>query len=481
MVRTRIAPSPTGMPHIGTIWQGLMNYSYAKNNNGKFIVRIEDTDLERKVAGADEELYKALDWVGIVEDESTRKGGPYSPYRQTERLPLYKEYAKQLVDEGKAYYCFCSEERLAKVREEQKRRGIPPMYDQHCRNLDTAEAKKRIENGEGHVIRLKIPKNETIIVNDLLRGEVKFDSNTVDDQVLLKSDGIPTYHLAVVVDDYLMKITHTVRGEEWLSNAPKHVLLYKYFGWESPQFVHTPTIRNEDGSKLSKRQGHAAVSWYRQEGYLPEALLNFLSLLGWSHPDEEEIFSLDEFIKIFDLEDLSVRGPVFDLKKLDWMNGKYIRSMDVETLSSKLRNYNSSLQNVDNDYLKQIVPLVQERMKKLKEFDNLTWFFFEEPELDVHLLLQGGKSREETALVLEAINNQLSVIGNQNWNADNIEKVCREFVDQQDSWKTGEFFMTLRSAVSGSKVSPPLFETMAVLGKETTLKRLEKAVKSLEG
>ncbi len=480
MIRTRIAPSPTGMPHIGIIWQALINYSYAKGRNGSFLVRIEDTDQERKSPSAEQAIYKALDWFDLLEDESTRKGGPYSAYRQSERLPLYKKHAEQLVAQGNAYYCFCSEERLAKVRESQKKRGIPPMYDQYCRSLDPTEVHKKLEKGEENVIRLKVPKNQTIVVNDLLRGDVEFDSNTVDDQVLIKSDGFPTYHLAVVVDDHLMKISHTVRGEEWLSSAPKHILLYKYLGWELPVLVHTPTIRNSDGSKLSKREGHAAVSWYCEQGYLPEALLNFLCLLGWSHPEEKEIFPLETFINLFDLKDLSVRGPVFDLTKLEWMNGKYIRNMSVEELIAKLKNYNSKLKEVDEEYLEQLVPLVQERMKTLKEFDELTLFFFGKPKIDLQLLVQENRTAEEVAQSLHSISNQLMAIDTENWIHSTLEKISRDFVAANDAWKTGQLFMTLRIAVTGSKVSPPLFETMEVLGKETCLNRLEKAAEAVE-
>ncbi len=283
-VRTRIAPSPTGFPHIGTIFQALFDYVYARQHQGQFIIRLEDTDQSRLVPEAEEAIYQALSWVGLTPDEGPIYGGEFGPYRQSERLDVYRTYAEKLIDQGQAYYCFCSPERLATVRQEQQKKGLPPMYDRHCRDLDPEIAKKRALS-ETYVIRLKVPPHETISFIDLARGEISFDSNTVDDQVLLKSDGFPTYHLAVVVDDHLMGITQIVRGEEWISSTPKHVLLYRYFNWEMPAIIHTPLLRNPDHSKLSKRHSHTAVTWYREQGYLPEAVVNFLSSRVWNHPD----------------------------------------------------------------------------------------------------------------------------------------------------------------------------------------------------
>src|SRR3989344_957995 len=329
-VKTRIAPSPTGFPHIGTIYQAMLDKAFAKRHKGTFLVRIEDTDRARFVQGAEEKLFEALDWLGLQEDEGVRKGGEYGPYRQSERLDIYKKYAQELVEKDHAYYCFCTKERLDEVRNEQQKQGKPPMYDKHCRNLSKEEVDERIKNGEPYVIRMKVPENKKITVKDLIRGDIKFDSNTIDDQVILRSDGFATYHLGVVVDDYLMKVTHAVRGPEWIPSFPKHKLLYDFFGWEMPIFVHTPLIINMDGSKLSKRQGHANVDWYKEQGFLPEALLNFIALLGWSHPNSRhrhfdgesnenkevspdvEIFSFEEFSKLFDLKDLSSVNPKFD-------------------------------------------------------------------------------------------------------------------------------------------------------------------------
>ncbi|MCL5676265.1 MAG: glutamate--tRNA ligase, partial [Patescibacteria group bacterium] len=271
-VRTRIAPSPTGYPHIGTIYQALFDYAYAKKFGGRFIVRIEDTDRNRLVEDAENKIFSGLDWFGLIENESARKGGKFAPYRQSQRLNIYKKYAEELVQKGNAYYCFCSKERLEEIRQLMQKAGKPPMYDKHCRNLPKEEIEANLKKKNPFVIRLKVPENKTIVVKDEIRGEISFDSNTIDDQVILKADGFPTYHLAVVVDDHLMEISHVVRGEEWLSSAPKHFLLYDFFGWEKPLFFHTPIIRNPDKSKFSKRQGHTNIDWYKEQGYLPEAI-----------------------------------------------------------------------------------------------------------------------------------------------------------------------------------------------------------------
>lgn len=377
MVRTRIAPSPTGFPHIGTIYQSLFDFAFARKNNGVFVTRIEDTDRTRFVTGAEEEIYKALDWFGLTENESPRQNGPYGPYRQSERLDLYKKFAQELIDSDKAYYCFCSKERLDEVRKKRQQEGKPVMYDRYCRNLQKDETIKRIENGETNVLRMKIPQDQTVTILDEIRGEIKFDSNTIDDQVLLKSDGFPTYHLAVVVDDHLMEITHVVRGEEWLTSTPKHFLLYDYFGWQKPLFFHTADLRNPDKSKLSKRHGHTNVNWYKENGFLPEALLNFLALLGWSHPEEKELFSLEEFTSLFDLKDIKPVGPIFDLIKLEWMNGVYIRErLSSEEIKKRITDFYSDDDEVtqyikDNQNIDFVIQLSRTRMKTLKEFKEL--------------------------------------------------------------------------------------------------------------
>ena len=473
MVRTRFAPSPTGFLHVGGAYQALLDFAFARKHKGKFVLRIEDTDPKRKVKGAEEAIYEGLEWLGIIPDESPKQGGPFAPYRQSERRSLYQKYAQILVEKGYAYYCFCSPERLKKVREEQARKHLPPMYDRHCRSLSRKEAERRAKK-EPFVIRLKVPENEVIVVKDLIRGEIKFQSRVVDDAILLKSDGFPTYHLAVVVDDHLMKITHVIRGEEWLSSAPKHILLYQYFGWKIPVFVHTPILRNPDRSKLSKRHGHTSLLWYKEQGYLPEALINFLCLLGWSHPEGKEIFSLEEFIKLFDLKDLSPVGPIFDLKKLNWLNGQYIRKLSSEKLWQRLRPFVPK--EWDLKKAKKIVPLEQERLTVLSDFPKLADFFFKEKlEYDKDLLVQKGKTVRETKEILSTVNCQLSVVNSEEWNKEKIEKIGRELVEKT-GWSARDLFMVLRVAISGKTATPPLFETMEVLGREKTLRRIQSAL-----
>ncbi|HHE54163.1 MAG TPA: glutamate--tRNA ligase, partial [Caldithrix abyssi] len=328
-VRVRFAPSPTGYVHVGSLRTALYNYLFARHNKGQFVLRIEDTDRNRYVPGAVENLLETLQWAGLDYDEGPEKGGPYGPYFQSERMEIYSQHVQILLEKDAAYPCFCSEERLSAMREEQAQKNLPIMYDGHCRNIPKEQALERMKN-ETHVIRLKVPRNGTTIVEDLIRGTVSFENNVIDDQILLKSDGYPTYHLANVVDDHLMKISHVIRGEEWLPSTPKHILLYQAFGWELPQFAHLPLLLNPDRTKLSKRQGDVAVEDYRAKGFLPQALVNFVALLGWNKGDDQEIFSLEELIEYFSLERVNKAGAVFDLKKLEWMNGHYIRNIDEQ-------------------------------------------------------------------------------------------------------------------------------------------------------
>ena len=465
-IRTRIAPSPTGYPHIGTIWQALINFSFSRKNKGKFIVRIEDTDRKRFIADAEKRLFSALLWFGLIPDESPLKPGKFGPYHQSERLSLYKKYSQQLVDEGKAYYCFCSQERLDKIRQEQKKDGKIPMYDGLCRQLKIQEAKQRIKAGEKYVIRLKIPRNQTIIVNDLLRGKIKFDSNLIDDQILLKSDGFPTYQLAVVVDDHLMGITHMVRGEEWISSAAKVVLLYDFFHWQKPVFIHTPLLRNSDKSKLSKRQGHTAVSWYQEQGYLAPAILNFLALLGWSHPQEKTIFSLTEFIKYFDLKDLSSVGPVVDLKKLDYINGVYLRQTNDKDLLQLIKPFlkKTGLQIKESKLIK-IIPLIKQRINKLSEVSQLIRFFLEKP-IYKQSLFESKKIKEYLDLILMSLEKIKA------WQKQNIYFAVKQIFKQSQADKK-EFFQTLYLTIEGNTSGLPIFESMEILGKEKSLQRIK--------
>jgi len=428
MIRTRIAPSPTGSPHVGTAYQALFDYVIAKKFDGEFILRIEDTDRKRLMEGAEGEIIAALEWLGLEFDKG--------PIRQSERLDLYQKYAKELVKKGAAYE-------------------------------------------DGGAIRQKVPKEGETRFFDEVRGEITFENRNLDESVLLKSNGYPTYHLAVVVDDHEMGITHVIRGEEWIPSAPKHILIYQALGWELPKFIHLPLLRSPKRAKLGKRFGDVSIDWFKSEGFLPQALLNYLALMAWAHPEEKEIFSLEEMIEKFDIGDLNKAAPIFDLQKLTWLNGVYIRSLNADELNKELRIKNEGLRETDEEYLKKIIPLVQERMKTLKEFKELTEFFFEELEVDSKLLVQEGRTAKETAQILSAINNQLSAINNSDWKHERLEAVCRTFVKENSNWNVKDLFMTLRIALTGRKVSPPLFETMEVLGREKTLQRLQKAANLL--
>lgn len=462
MVRTRIAPSPTGEDiHIGNLHSALINFAFAKKNEGKFIVRIEDTDRERLIKGSEERILKTLKNYGLIYDEGPDVDGLSGPYRQSERLEIYHEHIKELIEKEAAYYCFCSKERLEKLRKKQQQEKKVPKYDKHC--LGTVpNALKKIENEEPYVVRLNVPPGREISFIDVIRGQIKFSSDVVDDQVLIKSDGYPTYHLAVVVDDHLMKITHVIRGDEWISSTPKHILLYEAFGWELPVFAHTPILRNPDQSKLSKRKNPVWASWYLKQGYLPEAVLNYLALMGWSHPKQKEIFDLQEFINFFDLKDIQPVGPVFDLTKLEWMNGEYIRNMDRETLSAKLISFLGDV--YPKDLIDKTIPLIQERIKKLSDYIPLCQFFFQSPQ-KYQIDLKPHKK------LLKKIHDALTNL--KPWTADSIGQKMQQ-VASEEKMKAGEFFMILRVAISGKKISPPLNESMEILGKKECVARLKK-------
>ena len=461
MVRTRIAPSPTGFPHIGTVYQALFNYSFAKRNKGLFIVRIEDTDRARFVEGAEEKIFEALDWFGLSENESVRAGGELGPYKQSERLEIYKKFAKELNELGGAYYCFCTKERLDALRSAQTAARQPIMYDGHCRDLTKEEVGSRMN--EPHVLRLKIPQTQKFTVTDGIRGDIEFDLTLLEDSVLIKSDGFPTYHFAVVVDDHLMEITHVIRGEEWISSLPKHVVLYDYFGWQKPLFYHTPNLRNPDKSKLSKRHGHANVDWYKDEGFLSEAILNFLALMGWSHPEQIEEFDLQEFIKLFDPKDLKPVGPVFDLTKLEWLNGIYIRKMPLEILKKRLekfyRNDREFSVIFDSKHIDLLIGLAQSRMKKLSEFRNLV----NAPQKQRGFTDEEKEQGKELLNVLEKINHT-------DWREDIILNHLKNFRDQN-----GVSMKTIYFLVTGKEQGLPLIETMVKIeGRDQVLENLRK-------
>jgi len=483
-VRVRYAPSPTGLPHVGNIRTALFNWLFARHHGGSFIVRIEDTDQSRKVEEALESILDSLRWLGLDWDEGPQKGGDYGPYFQSERLDLYQKYARQLVDSGDAYKCYCSSERLAEMRAQMEaRKESVRAYDRRCRDLSREEQAEFEAQGITPVIRLKAPLNGETTFNDLIKGPVTFQNEQLDDLVLLKTDGYPTYHLANIIDDHLMEISHVLRADEWLSSTPKHVLLYQAFGWEPPLFAHLPMILGPDKSKLSKRHGATSVTEFRDEGYLPQAMLNFMALLGWSLDDKTEIFSPNELIKQFSIERVSKTAAIFDHQKLHWMNGFYIRELKPEEL---LQQIMPVLDNglpkqvkrpVPEKYVRDIVPLIQERINTLKEAVTYTDFFFlGELEYDPSLLIGKKMTPEATITALKAA---LSSLSNIDFEHDMLESTLRALAEEL-GLKAGPLFTPIRIACTGRTASPGLFETMTVLGKEQCLKRIETAISKLE-
>ncbi len=472
-IRVRIAPSPTGDPHIGTAYIALFNFAFAKKRKGDFILRIEDTDRSRLVEGSEEKIYEALNWLGLNPDEGPVQGGNYGSYRQSERLSFYKQYAQKLLEKDAAYRCDCSAERLAQLRLEQQKEKKLPHYDGKCRENPPRESSES-------VIRLKVPKEGETSFIDEIRGAISFKNADIDDQVLVKSDGFPTYHLASVIDDHLMEITHVIRGEEWLSSTPKHVLLYQAFGWQLPSLAHLPLLRNPDKSKLSKRRNPVSVLWYREQGYLPEAILNFLALMGWSMPDEKEIFSLSEFIDKFDIKRIDPSGPVFDTVKLDWMNGEYIRSISIEEIGERISK--GKFSKYTKEQVKEKLPLVRDRMKKLIDFDTLTSYFFEkEVQVDREMLLTVSRhTQQETAQALQKVSGALNKLDVLDWKAESIDRILEETLKELD-WNKTELFQTTRVSVSGSTTTPPLGETLQAIGKEVVIARLNPVLQLLQG
>jgi len=477
-VRVRFAPSPTGEPHIGNIRTVVFNWLFARQQGGKFILRIEDTDRTRYVPGAEEAIKEGLRWLGLDWDEGPDVGGPYGPYVQSQRLPLYRKYAEQLVASGHAYRCNCSPERLAALRREQQRRHEDVGYDRLCR----FKAPGEVSPDEPHVIRLAVPLEGTTTVHDLIRGDVTFENRTIDDQVLLKSDGFPTYHLAVVVDDHEMHITHVIRADEWLSSTPKHILLYQAFGWEVPKFAHVPIVLGEDGKRLSKRHGATSIAEFRRMGYLPEALFNFLALLGWSpgEGEEREIFTREELIQLFDLTRVQASAARFSYEKLNWMNGEYIRALPPDDLAARLvpvlrdAGLDASL-----DKVRELVPLVQERLKTLNDVVPLVDFVFkEEIDYDSHLLVGRKMTAEESLAALRITREVLAELPD--FDRDTLEETLYPLARERLGLKPGQLFGIIRVATMGKTVAPPLFGTLAAIGRDRVLARLDDALARLE-
>ena len=482
-VRTRFAPSPTGFLHVGNIRTALFSWLWARRNGGTFILRIEDTDRDRIVPGALESILESLRWLGLHWDEGPEVGGPYGPYFQSQRLDLYRQVAEELIARGHAYRCYCTPERLEALRAEQRARGKPPGYDRRCRYLSPEERAEFERQGLPSVVRFKMPTEGTTVVPDLLRGEVVFENAKFDDHVLLKSDGYPTYHLAVVVDDHYMRITHVIRGDEWIPSAPRHVLLYRALGWDMPVWVHTPTVLGKDRSRLSKRHGAMPVLEYREQGYLPEALVNYLALLGWSSEDENEIFSPDELTRAFDLRRIGTNPAIFDPEKLLWLNGVHIRRLSPDELADHLvpfleRDLAPEVPRpIDRDLVRRLVPLIQERIKLLTEAAPLVEpFFVEELSYDPALLVPKGLDRELTRRALAEALGRLSALPD--FDAATLETAMRALAEEL-GLKAGTLFMSIRVAVTGRTVTPPLFESMAILGRERVLRRLEQAISLL--
>jgi glutamyl-tRNA synthetase len=471
-VRVRIAPSPTGDPHVGTAYMALFNYVFARKHGGQFLLRIEDTDQQRARSDSEQEIFKALRWIGLSWDEGPDVGGPHAPYRQSERGPIYREHADLLLERGKAYRCFCTSERLAALRLQQNAEKRPLGYDRHCRAIEPGESLRRAEAGDAHTVRLAVPSEgkgggTDIVWKDELRGEISFALAQIDDQVLLKSDGLPTYHLANVVDDHIMEISHVIRAEEWISSTPKHVLLYDAFGWEPPKFIHMPLLRNPDKSKISKRKNPVSVNYYREIGILPHALLNFLGLMGWSFGDDREKFTLAEMVDVFSWDRISLGGPVFDLAKLRWLNEKYIHELDYPQLADALLGW-----RLQRDRLIKILPLVRERIKELDDFIPATEYFFS-GDLDYtavarELAIPDITGKDLKKAILELVEKLDELDG---WRAPELERVCREVIAAANQ-QTDHWFMLLRLLITGRKATPPLFDTMEVLGKEMVRRRM---------
>jgi glutamyl-tRNA synthetase len=482
-VRVRFAPSPTGYPHVGNIRTAMFNWLMARHTGGKLVLRIEDTDVARRVKGAEEAIMEGLKWLGLDWDEGPDVGGDYGPYYQSQRVELYKQAAGRLVAQGDAYYCYCSPERLEQVRQEQVRRKQSIGYDRHCRELSPQERAQKEAEGIVPVVRFKVPLEGQTRFNDLIYGDVVFEHSTIDDFVLLKSDGYPTYHLANVVDDSAMEISHVIRAEEWISSTPRHLLLYKALGLEPPLYVHHPMILGPDRSKLSKRHGDVSILEYREQGYLPETMFNFLALIGWSLDDKTELMSRQELVENFSLERIGRTGAIFNREKLDWMNGVFIRKLSHEDLLWRIIPFLESglpkevKRPISQQYVGRIVPLIQERINTLAEAATYANFFFiDTPEYEASILVGKAMTREITLEALKAAAERLSSL--ESFDHDVLEDTLRHLAGDL-GLKTGQLFGLLRVATTGRSATPPLFDTMEVLGQERCLKRIRIAIEKL--
>ncbi len=479
-VRVRFAPSPTGFLHVGGLRTALYNFLFARKNNGKFILRIEDTDRNRYVEGAVEKLISSLKWCGLQYDEGPDTGGQFGPYLQSQRLELYREYALQLVLNGKAYYCFCSPERLEALRQEQQKRKLPQAkYDKHCLSLSKKEINEKLSGGMQHVIRLNVEPDKKIIFDDIIRGRIEFDSNHVDDQVLIKGDGYPTYHLANVVDDHFMEISHVIRGEEWLSSTPKHILIYDYFGWSKPVFAHLPLLLNPDRSKLSKRQGDVAVEDYREKGFVHEALVNFVALLGWNAGDDQEFYYMDELVDKFSLEKVNKSGAVFDLEKLNWLNTEHLRKKPNEEillmLQDEIRKSKFAIHNYPNDYLLPVIEAMKERVSFVNEYLTKSPYFFERPrEYEIASIEKNWKA--ETASYIMKLRDKFNLLKNPA--KEDYEHTLKQVATELNIG-VGKLIHPLRLAVSGMSTGPGVYDILAILGNNEVIERINSAIEKI--
>ncbi|WP_276862649.1 glutamate--tRNA ligase [Anaerococcus tetradius] len=483
-VRVRFAPSPTGYLHIGGLRTALFNYLYARHTGGDMLLRIEDTDRTRFVEGALENLLKALKWAGIEIDEGVMldengevtERGDCGPYIQSERVEkgIYNKYIDQLIEEGKAYYCFCSQERIDKVRDQQRADGLTPKYDGLCRSLPLEEAKKRVAAGEPHTVRLKLPVNRDITFNDRIKGKITFNTDDQDDQVLIKRDGFPTYHFAVVVDDHLMGITHVVRGDEWVSSTPKHVYLYEAFGWQAPEYIHLPTVLNKDHKKYSKRNGDGMVEDFIEEGYMPEGLINFLALLGWSPDSEEEIFTMKQLAEQFDFDRVNKTGAVFDKRKLDWVNGHYVRDLSVDELAEKIKPFMVKAGLIDESYpedkLKLLAATWQSAIDKFSDAPELSKnYFIDDRQMSWDDEAVEAISTEDAKKLIDSFLNHL----------DQVDEIDEEFatsvmkkIQKETGIKGKNLWFPVRAAITGSVHGPELSNAFIIMGKEKIKNRL---------
>jgi glutamyl-tRNA synthetase len=480
-VRVRVAPSPTGDPHVGTAYMSLFNLAFARQQGGTFLLRIEDTDRARYVESSEQQIFDTLHWLGLDWDEGPDKGGPYAPYRQSERSATYTQHVEQLLASGHAYHCWCSTERLAQMREEQQRAKLPTGYDRLCVGRSREERAQLDGFSDRPVVRMLIPDDAPLVFDDVIRGEVK--APRPDDQVIVKADGFPTYHLANVVDDHEMGITHVVRGEEWISSTPKHVLLYDWLGWDRPKFAHMPLLRNTDKSKISKRKNPAArLTWFREQGYLPEALVNFLALMGYSQPDGEEIFGFDDMVRDFDWQRVNTVGPVFDLDKLGWLNGHYLRQLSVPDVAGRITEHlvRAGLLPAEPSpaqlaLVEAATPLVNERMQVLSEAESMLGFLLvADTDFRIDQDDAGKALGPDARPALEAAVTAMSDLPS--WAHGDIEAALRAALVEGLGLKPKVAFGAVRVAVTGRRVSPPLFESMELLGRDRSLDRLRAAL-----